>query len=281
MRWLLPALGLIGLSSTALAADYDLPTLRGSDMFVPASPTYFSWDGFYVGGQLAYGNANADFTNSTQSLLSFAMRDLVFEQEAQPSTIQLLGPSDVGGTGIGGFVGYNAQFDNAILGLEFNYTHTGFDAVAPDSPIGRLTGVLSNGSQYNFYLTANGSMHTTDVGVLRARAGYVVGNFMPYITVGAAAGRADLALSVSCSCQQVTPNPNNPNLPPSVIDFSFTQGQSKNAAYLFGYTGGFGVDFALTQNIFARAEYEYIAWSPVWAISSHVQFGRVGLGAKF
>jgi opacity protein-like surface antigen len=104
---------------------------------------------------------------------------------------------------------------------------------------------------------------------------------MPYITVGAAAGRADLALSVSCSCQQVTPNPNNPNLPPSVIDFSFTQGQSKNAAYLFGYTGGFGVDFALTQNIFARAEYEYIAWSPVWAISSHVQFGRVGLGAKF
>jgi outer membrane immunogenic protein len=281
MRWLLPALGLMGLSSPAFAADYELPTLRGAQTFVPAYPTYSSWNGFYAGGQLTYGNANADFTNSTQSLLAFTLRDLVFESEAQPSAIPVLGTANTGAAGLGGFVGYNLQFDNAVVGLEFNYTHTNFNAVAPDSPIGRLTGALSNGKQYNFYLTANGTMNTTDVGVLRARAGYVAGNFMPYITIGAAVGRANLALSVSCSCQEITPADPSRNLPASFIDFSFTQGQSRNAVYLFGYAGGLGVDFALTQNIFARAEYEYIQWSPIWQISSHLQMARVGLGVKF
>jgi hypothetical protein len=56
-------------------------------------------------------------------------------------------------------------------GLEFNHTHTGFNSVSPPFPIGRLTGALSNGKQYAFYLTGSGTMHTTDVGVLRARAG--------------------------------------------------------------------------------------------------------------
>ena len=280
MRRLLAVLALIGLSLPASAADYELPTLRGTDTFVPAYATYFGWDGFYAGGQLTYGNANSDFTNSTQNLLAFALRDLVFEQEAQPSTVTLLGPSDTGAAGLGGFVGYNVQYDNAVVGMEFNYTHTGFNSVSPQFPIGRLTGVLSNGKQYNFYLTGSGTMHTTDVGVLRARAGYVVGNFMPYLTVGAAVGRADLDVSVSCSCQEITPNP-NPALPPSVIDFSFTQGKSKDSAYLFGFAGGGGLDYALTQNIFVRAEYEYISWSPVWQITSHLQTGRVGLGVKF
>ena len=281
MRCLLAALGLIGLLSPAFAADYELPTLRGTDTFVPAYPTYFGWDGFYAGGQLTYGNANSDFTNSTQNLLAFALRDLVFEQEAQPSTVTLLGPSDTGAAGLGGFVGYNVQYDNAVVGMEFNYTHTGFNSVSPQFPIGRLTGVLSNGKQYNFYLTGSGTMHTTDVGVLRARAGYAVGNFMPYLTLGAAVGRADLAVSVSCSCQEITPADPVARTPASFIDFSFTQGKSKDAAYLFGFAGGGGLDYALTQNIFVRAEYEYISWSPVWQITSHLQTGRVGLGVKF
>jgi opacity protein-like surface antigen len=281
MRFLLPALGLIGLLSPAFAADYALPTLRGTETFVPAYPTYFGWDGFYAGGHLAYGNANADFTNSTQPLLALALRNLTFEQEFRPSGIQVLGVSDVRGAGLGGFVGYNVQYDNAILGFEFNYTHMDFTAGAPDYPIGRLTGALSNGKQYNFLLTGNGTVHTTDAGVFRLRAGYVAGSFMPYLTLGLAAGRADLALSVSCACQEVTPNPNNPNAPLGVIDFSFTQGQSKDSAYLFGWAGGGGLDFALTQYIFARAEYEYIQWSPVWRITSHLQFGRVGLGVRF
>jgi outer membrane immunogenic protein len=281
MRCLLPALALIGLLSPAFAADYQLPTLRGTETFVPAYPTYFAWDGLYAGGHLTYGNANADFSSSTQPLLAMALRVLTFEQEFQPSAIQILGVSDVGGAGLGGFLGYNAQFENAVVGFEFNYTRTGFSAVAPSYPIGRLTGVLSNGRQYNFLLNGSGSVHTTDVGVLRVRAGYVAGSFMPYLTLGLAAGRADLALSVSCSCQEVTPNPNNPNVPLGVLDFSFAQSQSKNSAYLFGWAGGGGLDFALTQSIFARAEYEYVQWAPVWKITSHLQFGRVGLGVRF
>jgi hypothetical protein len=92
----------------------------------------------------------------------------------------LLGPSDTGAAGFGGFAGYNVQYAAAVVGLEFNYTRTGFNSVSPTFPIGRLTGALLNGKRYAFYLTGSGTMHTTDVGVLRARAGYATGNFMLY-----------------------------------------------------------------------------------------------------
>ena len=59
MRRLLAALGLIGLISPAFAADYELPALRGSQMFVPAYPTYFSWQGFYAGGQVSFTSASS------------------------------------------------------------------------------------------------------------------------------------------------------------------------------------------------------------------------------
>src|SRR5258708_10578282 len=49
MRCLLAALGLIGLLTPAVAADYELPTLRGSQMFIPAAPAYFSCERPYAG----------------------------------------------------------------------------------------------------------------------------------------------------------------------------------------------------------------------------------------
>jgi opacity protein-like surface antigen len=84
MRCLLAALGLIGLLSPAFAADYELPTLRGSDMFVPATPTYFSWQGFYAGGQLSYSSASADFSGASAPLIAFSLPDGALAQGPRP-----------------------------------------------------------------------------------------------------------------------------------------------------------------------------------------------------
>ncbi|HEY6257809.1 MAG TPA: outer membrane beta-barrel protein [Xanthobacteraceae bacterium] len=276
MRRLLAVLGLIALVSPASAADYDLPTLRGTETFVPAFPTYSHWDGFYFGGQLSYGNAQANFTSSTQPLFAIPLRELALESEVGVSGFQLLGPVETGAGGVGGFVGYNAQFDQAIIGLEFSYIHSNFDMVAPNFPIGRQTGRLSNGFAYRFVLDGSGSLRLTDIGELRVRAGYAMGAFMPYVMFGLASGRADLALQVSCSCQELTPPTNFVD-----ADFSFASGQAKSSAYLWGYSGGTGLEWALTQSIFARADYEYIQWSPITRITSHLNIAHLGFGVRF
>jgi opacity protein-like surface antigen len=282
MRCLLAALGLIGLISPAFAADYELPTLRGSDMFVPAYPVYPHWDGIYVGGHLGFGNAGVDFTKATQPLLAVSLRSLAFESEFHASAVSVLGTTDTNSAGVGGFVGYNVQFEDAVLGLEFNYTHNDFNAVATSNPISRLTGVLSNGKAYAFTYDGSGSMRTTDIGLFQVRGGYAWGHFMPFATVGLALGRADVALAVSCSCQEKTPNP----IPPGVgfinsVDFSFSQSQADKTSYLWGLTAGVGMEWALTPNIFARADYQYIAWQQVTQITSYIQMSHVGLGVRF
>jgi len=284
MRCLALALGLIGLAGEALAADLPNfpPIMREPLAYVPAFPTYFPWQGFYAGGQLSDGVVNANFTSTTQPLIAQALRNSVFEEEFHPSQITVLGPTDAGSAGFGGFVGYNAQFENTIIGVELNYTRTNFNAISPDNPIGRITPVLSSGKADDFVLFGSGSMHITDIGVLRARAGYVVDTFVPYITFGLAAGRADLAVSVSCNpCQEGVPNNSPPPVLTNPVDISFTQSEGKNQAYLFGWAAGGGLDVALTRNLFGRAEYEYIQFSPVFQITSHIHMGRVGLGLKF
>jgi opacity protein-like surface antigen len=286
MRCLLAALGLIGLLSPAFAADYELPTLRGSDMFVPASPTYFSWQGFYAGGQLSYSSASADFSQATQPLIAFSLRELALLVQGQPDQWQVLGTQDSGAAGFGGFVGYNMQFDNAIIGLEFNYTHSSsLHLAAPSSPLERVVGV--NSLVYDVNLDASGSMRISDFATTRARFGWAIDNFLPYATLGVAVGRADLALSTTVFGTQTNPNVlvPNPNPPPAqipqVVPFSFSQNKLKYGAYMYGFSGGGGLDFAVTQNIFARGEYEFIQWQRSWQISASMHNFRAGLGVKF
>lgn len=67
MRRLLIAAVVVGFGHTAQAAD--LPFLRGSlqDEVVTQRPM---WDGFYIGGQAAYGSADQKFSGSNSSMTS-------------------------------------------------------------------------------------------------------------------------------------------------------------------------------------------------------------------
>ena len=77
MRCLLLALGLIASTGGASAQEFELPTLRGSEVFL-ASPRNFSgWGGIYAGGQVGYSAASAEFAKGVNDLSSFIINQSI------------------------------------------------------------------------------------------------------------------------------------------------------------------------------------------------------------
>ena len=72
MRWVSSILLILGMASPALAADYDLPILRGSQPPAPVvtvgPATFTRWSGFYFGGDFSFNNSSAEFSSATQPL---------------------------------------------------------------------------------------------------------------------------------------------------------------------------------------------------------------------
>jgi outer membrane immunogenic protein len=149
-------------SSAALAADlgpYNPPPPRYEPVYEPARDRGYNWQGLYLGVNAGYGWANDN-----------------------PAAWNGAGPG-VGGTNAdgwfgGGQIGYNAQFNALVLGLEADLQ--GADISDTTALTGGLTQV------------------TTDIewfSTLRGRVGYAAGPALLYVTGGFAF--ADLNQSVS------------------------------------------------------------------------------------
>ena len=277
MRRLLVVLGLLASISGAAAQEFEIPTLRGTDSFVPDAPGPLyrpRWSGFYIGGQVGYGVAGADFVGSTSDLVAHMLRNSQLEAEQFPSTWTVLGRSQTGSSSWGGFLGYNIGWECLILGVELNYSRTHFSAGSPVFPIERVVSVGSNNDDVT--ITGSASMHITDYGTVRMRAGYETGNFLPYGFLGFAYGRADLARAATVVVVQT---PANGSAPPVTVTFS--ESDNKNGAFIWGWALGGGVEVMVAPKVFMRGEYEFIAFQRVYGIKSQIQTGRVGLGYKF
>src|ERR1700689_373737 len=116
MRWVIGALVALAVSPSAFAADLDI--LRGTEPVGPAN--FQNWSGFYAGGEFGYGNSSADFSKSTSSLVSYALRVTTLEADFAPSNWPVLGTGQDREMTFGGFVGYNTQWQDLILGIEGN-----------------------------------------------------------------------------------------------------------------------------------------------------------------
>ena len=51
--------------------------------------------------------------------------------------------------------------------------------------------------------------------------------------------------------------------------------------FAYGYTVGVGFDFAVTSNIFVRAEWEYVQFSAINDVRVSMNSGHLGVGVKF
>ena len=132
---LLVAFGMVlGIAPNAFAGDFDI--LRGSQRSVPA--TFTRWSGFYVGGQIGYGNASADFSGATQIARSpSACANWRWRMRISRRSGRCSVPNSTYATAhYGGFVGYNTQWQDLILGFEANYNRSSAITVtAPVSPL--------------------------------------------------------------------------------------------------------------------------------------------------
>jgi len=285
MRWVM-RLVMCALTVTLVVSAFapraladDLDVLRGA---IPVAPATFTrWSGFYVGGQFAYGNANADFSSTTQPLVAFSLRELTLEAEQAPSQWPVLGKSSNGASGYGGFFGYNTQWQDLVLGVEGNYTHTSLALSATPSPIARI--VPAGGATYSVTLNGAGALDVTDYGSLRGRAGLVLGNFLPYGFAGFVMGSGDYSVTTRVYGQQNSASailPCDPGLA-TCVNYDFSNSAAQNGVLLYGFDAGVGLDWAVTPNVFVRGELEFLQFAPINNIPVYIVNARAGVGLKF
>jgi opacity protein-like surface antigen len=155
--------------------------------------------------------------------------------------------SDASGTNstrdsFGGFIGYNTQqWDpQLVLGFELGYNRPSSLETPSTSTAG--------GSSYKL----------VDYVTFRGRAGYAVGQFLPYAVLGAAVGRVNYSTTTTGGSNQ-----------------------SQDNVFPFGFVAGLGMDVLLLPNVFLRGEWEGVLFTHVGGIRSNVNTGRVALGVRF
>ena len=278
----LAALALI-LMAPAGAVAADMPEfLRGS--FTPSSSR---WDGFYVGGQAGKTFGTADFSNSTASMISYILANT----ELQPivSDWKTLPKGSTGSQSFGGFIGYNYQWDDVVLGAELNYNHMSLGTGQQGSigPILVPGANLLDGSTvvYSVTVASAATVAINDIVTARARAGWAFDRFMPYGFAGLAVGRADvtrfvtLAGTTKTTTSTATPPVITGPLP--LLLPRDPQSQSQGGVVAYGFTAGLGVEVAIFQNLFARAEWEFIEFPNINDFRVQANSARVGVGMKF
>jgi outer membrane immunogenic protein len=148
---------------------------------------------------------------------------------------------DTGGVIGGGQIGYNYQIGQIVLGAEADLSATGIKAN------NSVTGV------------AGSKISQPYIGTVRARAGYAMGQFLPYLTGGFAYGKTHYKV-------------------PGVGTADTTN---------YGYALGGGVEYAFTNNVTARVEGLYVDLAEKRALNGAVKAGtqtgivRAGINYKF
>jgi outer membrane immunogenic protein len=223
-------------SSCALAADlgpYNPPP-RYEPTYEPVRDHGYNWQGLYLG-------VNAGYGWDTDNASTFV----------GPATAS--GGVDPSGWFGGGQIGYNAQFNALVLGLE---------ADLQGADISDTTALAGGGAF---------TQATTDIewfSTLRGRVGYAAGPALLYVTGGWAF--ADVNTSVSQSAGG------------GAVGMSSDDIKS-------GYTVGGGVEWAFAPNWSLKTEYLYVDLgedtfsTPVGTYTTETDFhtARVGLNYRF
>ncbi|WP_168166046.1 outer membrane protein [Bosea sp. PAMC 26642] len=288
---MLAGVATLGLASVtgpaAQAADY--PVLRGSQIEdAPQAPNGFdsgtmNWSGFYLGGGAGVSDTKfAPGGTGLQGLARSAYRNTVLGAEIDMGGLvsDLPTKRDSGATYFG-FGGYNFAFGDVILGFEADYTRSEHRYAIKDFIARQFQ--TSDGDINNFSLATNQGATLQDYATARLRMGWAYGRIMPFATVGGAVGRFDTTSTIDATYRFTRINPITGVVQNNVVaaGYPLTVGNSKTNVYGFGLALGGGIDMALTDNLFVRAEYQLIRFADVEGTTTTVNTARVAAGLKF
>ncbi len=270
------AAGAVLLAASAFgranAADLDTSWLRGS-FSQPSAPGWVRWDGLVMGATLGYTNMSTDFGNAASSQIAYILRNSTLQDEFQPSSWTTLPKTVTDVTQYGGFIGYNWQMEQLVLGFDVAYNRPSSLYTEASDSIERIA-VTSDTISHDVLVQASASLELVDYATVRARAGYAFGQFLPYAMLGVAVGRFNYTSTATVTDTQTIGG---------MVQPPFVQSGSagQDNVIMAGFVGGLGVDVAVMPNVFLRAEWEYIAWGPVNSIKSNLNTGRVGVAVRF
>jgi outer membrane immunogenic protein len=273
MRWATVGLIAVGFVQPALAADYDGPVLRGSNVWtdVPPPGSVSDWSGFYIGGHVGYSSARGDLGTTGSSIIADILRLTLLEEEFNVS--QWVSPEGHGNASpVGGFVGYNWQFDDTVFGIDATYSRLSAMIGGTDSLARNVT--TSDSSNYDVFVSSTMGAKLTDILSIRGRGGAMFGSFMPYGTLGIAVGRAQVIRQASVTTIEYVGG-----VPQAPI--SETRDESKKGAWAYGLSAGLGFDWEIVPRMFLRGEYEYVGFAAIEDIKVSVHTARGGLGVRF
>lgn len=278
MRRIVLAMTLVAVAHGARAADLpdltDLPILRGGfrDGLNSGIPR---WQGFYVGGQAAYGSSDHNFNGATKDIAAQQLALTTVEQVLQVSTWPVIGGKvSHQASAFGAFGGYNSQWDDVVLGVDASYMHGNFGASASGT-MGRQNTV--DEVNYSANATSTASINFTDVLTLRGRAGYAIGSFLPYVFGGVALGLADSNRSSTIRSTGTYVGTGTPTI--TDYDVTYSNAENKHGRLMVGYTFGAGAEVMLYGGLFARGEWEYVRFTG--PIDTNINTVRGGLGYRF
>jgi len=183
----------------------------------------------------------------------------------------------IGGYLFGGDVGYNYQTGAYVLGIDA-------DLAGTNTKGGAACNSLSAGPPVSplFEMTCKASADW--IATLTGRVGYSWERALFYVKAGGA--WTDEHFSATCNTSAVAPPPAIPCTNPAG---AVSSGLSANTGR-GGWVVGFGTDFALSRNWFARAEFDYISFGDTTVTASdgsplkvgmRVSEEKVGINYKF
>jgi outer membrane immunogenic protein len=268
------ALGLIG--TPAFAADMPINAPPP-----PFAPDYYSWTGWYVGGNVGYswGSAKSHF-NVPPSSAPAPPGGAPITIPGIPVTVAQ--PEGVIG---GGQVGYNWQASpNWVFGLETDLQASG-ERANPNqtNPFAfGSTFTCNNGAAVCFVAVTGATTTASEAkiawfGTVRGRVGYAWSNLLLYGTGGLAYGRVSVSGTMAVSG---TENCTFCPQPPSPVPFGSTTAFAGSRVNV-GWTLGGGIEGALWNNWTWKLEYLYMDLGTL-GISAVTSTGALGtVNTKF
>ncbi len=271
------------VASTLPASAADYPVLRGtSSPSLPPAPMIHEdaspWEGFYIGGLAGMNSLSFDPKTGAADLVRTVLRNSSVETVNNASRLLQPAPFSARGASYGAFLGYNMQFQDVVIGFEGDYQRINKGGSSTNAIARQFPNV--NNFIEAVDLTGSTTARLDHFGSLRVRAGYVMGNIMPYLTGGMALGYGTVTNTALVSVEGVVPDPvGTPGGLPYNITYPPLSSTQKNA-FMIGLSGGAGVE-ALFGGLILRGEYLFSRLQAQGGVVIDVNQARFGAGVKF
>jgi outer membrane immunogenic protein len=261
---------LCGMSVRADAADY----LRGAyaGETAPRAVAGVDWGGFYGGAHAGYSSVNNSPTGLTGASVPPGSYPAAYGA-LMPNAVTSFPSLTKNGMSYGAFAGINYLWDDVVLGVEADYTHSSIKADSTRTARNASGGAIP---QYVVNNTQTAQARPTDWGTLRARAGYAMGMFMPFVTLGVAAGNVNSRITNSGTWAEY-----NTTTGALVASGTYATSAGKNGL-MYGAAFGAGMDMQFLPNTFMRAEWQAVQFThKVGRPDLMIHTARVAGGVKF